>query len=335
MILDLKDTVQENWSNDFMGKYILKRILLMIPVILGVVILVFTLMQLTPGDPAQVILGTTATDAQINALRQEMGLNDPYIVQLGRYIYDVFIRFDFGTSYISNVSITLELAQRFPKTLIFAVSGMILSLVIGIPLGVTAAVHQNSVADYGSMTLALIGTSLPGFWFALVLILFFNGKLGWLPAYGTGGLKFWILPIASTAFAGITTMARQMRSGMLEVIHSDYITMAKAKGVKKCSVIYKHALPNALIPVITVASMSFGTSLGGTLIAETIFAIPGVGVYIVNAVNNRDYPVVQGGVILLAITFSIIMLLTDLLIAYVDPRVKAQITGGKKRGRKK
>lgn len=318
-----------------MAKYIGKRILLMIPVIIGVVILVFTLMQLTPGDPAEVILGSRATDAQINALRAEMGLNDPYIVQLGRYMGDVFLRFDFGTSYISNVSISTELTQRFPKTLIFAVSGMVLSLLIGIPLGVNAAVHQNSLVDYGSMTLALIGTSLPSFWFSLVLILLFSGKLGWLPAYGIGGIKYWILPIISTAFAGITTMARQMRSGMLEVIHSDYITMAKAKGVKKQSVIYRHALPNALIPVVTVASMSFGTALGGTLIAETIFAIPGVGVYIVNAVSNRDYPVVQGGVILLAVAFSLIMLLCDLLIAAIDPRVKAQITGGKKRSKKK
>ena len=318
-----------------MGKYILKRILLMIPVILGVVILVFTLMQLTPGDPAEVILGTTATSEQIEELRGELGLNDPYIVQLLRYMKEVFIQFDFGTSYISNVSISAELATRYPYTLVFAVAGMVLSLGIGIPLGVNAAVHQNSIADYGTMAIALIGTSLPGFWFALVLILLFSSKLGWLPAYGVGGIQYWILPIISTAFAGITTMARQMRSGMLEVIHSDYITMAKSKGVKKKSVIYKHALPNALIPVITVASMSFGTSLGGTLIAETIFAIPGVGVYIVNAVNNRDYPVVQGGVIILAITFSIIMLLCDLVIAAVDPRVKAQITGGKKRGKKK
>ena len=248
---------------------------------------------------------------------------------------EVFIQFDFGTSYISNVSISAELATRYPYTLVFAVAGMVLSLGIGIPLGVNAAVHQNSIADYGTMAIALIGTSLPGFWFALVLILLFSSKLGWLPAYGVGGIQYWIMPIISTAFAGITTMARQMRSGMLEVIHSDYITMAKSKGVKKKSVIYKHALPNALIPVITVASMSFGTSLGGTLIAETIFAIPGVGVYIVNAVNNRDYPVVQGGVIILAITFSIIMLLCDLVIAAVDPRVKAQITGGKKRGKKK
>lgn len=317
-----------------MFSYILKRICLMIPVILGVTILVFTLMQMAPSDPAETILGNTATAEQKEALREELGLNDPFIVQMGRYLKQVFLHFDFGKSYITNVDIAGELASRFPKTLVFAVSGMILSLLIGIPLGVLAATHQNSLLDYGSMGLTLVGTSLPGFWFALVLILIFNAKLGWLPAYGIGGLKYWILPIASTAFAGVTTMARQMRSGMLEVIRADYITMAKAKGVKKRSLVYRHALPNALIPVVTVASMSFGTSLGGTLIAETIFSIPGVGVYIVNAVNNRDYPVVQGGVILLAITFSIIMLLTDLLIAAIDPRVKAGMSEGRKRRKK-
>ena len=314
-----------------MVKYIIKRLLLMIPVVIGVTIIVFSLMQIAPSDPAEVILGSTATPEQLQAKREELGLTDPYIVQLGRYMKNAFLKFDFGTSYVTNISIGKELTNRLPYTLVFAVSGMILSLLIGIPLGVTAAVHQNSVIDYGSMTLALIGTSLPGFWFALVLILLFSAEWHLLPAYGIGGIEYWILPIVSTAFAGVTTMARQMRSGMLEVIHSDYITMAKAKGVKSRSVVYRHALPNALIPVITVASMSFGTSLGGTLIAETIFSIPGIGVYIVNAVNNRDYPVIQGGVILLAILFSLIMLLCDLLIAAVDPRVKAQITGGKRR----
>lgn len=315
-----------------MGKYILKRILLMIPVILGVIILVFTIMHLCPGDPAQTIL-QTASDAEINALRESMGLNDPYIVQLGRYLAGV-LRLDFGTSYITGTSVTEELVQRFPRTLVFAVASMVLSLLLGIPLGVNAAVHQNSLADYGSMALALVGSSMPGFWLALVLVLLFSNYLGWLPAYGIGGIKYWILPVISVSFGGIATMGRQMRSGMLEVINSDYVTMAKSKGLKKRAVIYKHALPNALIPVITIASMSFGSSLGGTLIAETIFSIPGVGRYIVDAVNNRDYPVVQGGVIFLAVAFSIIMLVCDLLIAAVDPRVKATITDGKKRGKK-
>ena len=317
-----------------MGRYILKRFLLMIPVILGVVILVFAIMHLTPGDPAQVILGASASDADLNALRDSMGLNDPFLVQLGRYLYDVFIRFDFGKSYITNISVTQELLVRFPRTLLLAVISIALSLLVGVPLGINAAVHQNSLADYGSMALALVGTAMPGFWLALVMILFFSYRLGWLPAYGMEGIQYWIMPIVSNAFAGVATMARQMRSGMLEVINSDYITMARAKGLKSRRVIYRHALPNALIPVITIAGMSFGTLLGGALITETIFSIPGIGIYMVTGVNNRDYTVVQGGVIFLAVTFTILMLLCDLLIAMVDPRVKAQISSGKKRGKR-
>lgn len=317
-----------------MGRYILKRLLLMIPVVLGVVILVFSIMHVTPGDPAQVILGAGASDSEIAALRDTMGLNDPFIVQLGRYLYDVFLRFDFGKSYITGVSVTSELLVRFPRTLLLASLSIALSLAIGIPIGINAAVHQNKLPDYGSMALALVGTAMPGFWLALVMILLLSYTLGWLPAYGMNGIQYWIMPIVSNAFAGVATMARQMRSGMLEVIHSDYITMAKSKGLKARKVIYRHALPNALIPVITIASMSFGTMLGGALITETIFSIPGIGIYMVTGVNNRDYPVVQGGVIFLAITFTVLMLLCDLLIAVVDPRVKAQIAGGKQRRKK-
>lgn len=314
-----------------MARYILKRLLLMIPVMLGVVVLVFTIMHMTPGDPAQVILGAGASDADLNALRENMGFNDPFLVQLGRYLRDVFLKFDFGKSYITGISVTSELLQRFPRTLMLAAASIALSLVIGIPIGVNAAVHQNKLPDYGSMGVALVGTAMPGFWLALVMILLFSYKLGWLPAYGMDGPIYWIMPIVSNAFAGVATMARQMRSGMLEVIHSDYIVMAKSKGLKAWKVIYQHALPNALIPVITIASMSFGTMLGGALITETIFSIPGIGIYMVTGVNNRDYAVVQGGVIFLAVTFTVLMLLCDLLIAAVDPRVKAQITGGKRR----
>lgn len=314
-----------------MGRYILRRVLLMIPVILGVVILVFAIMHMTPGDPAQVILGAGASDANLNALRDSMGLNDPFIVQLGRYLRDVFLRFDFGKSYITGISVTQELLTRFPRTFSLAIISIALSLLVGIPIGVNAAVHQNKLPDYGSMALALVGTAMPGFWLALTMILFFSYRLGWLPAFGMDGIQYWIMPIVSNAFAGVATMARQMRSGMLEVIHSDYIVMAKSKGLKAWRVIYQHALPNALIPVITIASMSFGTMLGGALITETIFSIPGIGIYMVTGVNNRDYAVVQGGVIFLAVTFTLLMLLCDLLIAAVDPRVKAQMSGGKRR----
>jgi peptide/nickel transport system permease protein len=316
-----------------MARYILKRLLLIIPIMFGVVVLVFVIIHLTPGDPARVILGSGAKDADLNLLRQKMGLNDPFFVQLGRYLYSVFIKFDFGTSYITNTSVTTELLLRFPRTLFLAVMSIGLSLLIGIPIGVNAAVHQNKAADYGSMAVALVGTAMPGFWLALVLVLLFSYKLDWLPAYGMGGFQYWIIPIVSNAFAGVATMARQMRSGMLEVINSDYIVMAKSKGLREKSVIYLHALPNALIPVITIGGMSFGTMLGGALITEVVFSIPGIGVYMVTGVNNRDYTVVQGGVIFLAVTFTVLMLLCDLLIAAVDPRVKAQITGGKRRGK--
>ncbi|MBS5521712.1 MAG: ABC transporter permease [Clostridiales bacterium] len=315
-----------------MGKYILKRLLLMIPVILGVVILVFTILYITPGDPAQVILGDQASDAQLNALRHEMGLDQPYIVRLGQYLYQVFFHFDFGESYITGVSITEEILARFPVTLTIAVATIVISLGIGIPLGVYAATHQNSVGDYGTMGLALVGTSMPGFWLALMAILIFSYKLGWLPAYGLESWQSWILPILANAFAEVAVQARQTRSSMLEVLNSDYIVMAKSKGLKKWEVIYKHALPNALIPIITIAGTSFGTSLGGAIIIEAVFSIPGIGTYLMTGVNNRDYFVVQGGVTILAIAFCVIMLLSDLVIAAFDSRIRAQFVGG---GRKR
>lgn len=318
-----------------MGKYILKRLLLMIPVILGVVILVFTIMYVTPGDPAQVILGDRASDAQLSEMRHEMGLDQPYLVRLGKYMYQVFVHFDFGESYITGVSITKELLARFPITLLIAVATIVISLGIGIPLGVYASTHQNSVGDYGTMGMALLGTSMPGFWLALMAILVFSYKLGWLPAYGITSWNGWILPILANAFAEVAVQARQTRSSMLDVLNSDYIVMAKAKGLTKREVIYKHALPNALIPIITIAGTSFGTSLGGAIIIEAIFAIPGIGTYLMTGVNNRDYYVVQGGVTILAIAFCIIMLLSDLVIAGFDPRIRAQFAGGGSKRRKK
>lgn len=317
-----------------MSKYILKRLLLMIPVIIGVVILVFTIMYLAPGDPAQVILGNNATDEALNNLREEMGLNDPYIVQLGRYMYKVFIRFDLGESLITGIPIMQEIITRFPRTLLLAATSITLAVILGVIVGVNAAVHQNSIADYGSMALAMIGVAMPGFWLALLLVLLFSYKLEILPAFGMGGVLYWIMPIVSNTIASMASMARQTRSSMLEVVNSDYIIMAKAKGLSTRKVIYLHALPNALIPVITIAGQLFGTMLGGALITETIFSIPGIGVYMVTAVNNRDYTVVQGGVIVLAIAFSALMLISDLVIAAVDPRIKAQFAGSGKRSKR-
>lgn len=314
-----------------MAKYILKRLLLIIPVVIAVCILAFTIMYLAPGDPATIILGATAPEADLIALRDRLGINDPYIIQLGRYLYQVFFEFDFGDSYITGTSIAAELLARLPRTLFLDVVSIAISMIFGIALGINAAVHQNKFADFFSMVIALIGVSMPGFWFALMLVLIFSRYLNILPSHGMGGIEFWIMPIAAAAFQSVASQARQARSSMLEVLSADYIVMAKAKGVSHRNIVLRHALPNAMIPMITVAGMDFGRMLGGALVIETVFSIPGIGQYLVSGINNRDYPVVQGSIIFLAVCFSLIMLVSDLVIAYVDPRIRSQFIERKTR----
>ena len=314
-----------------MGRYIAKRLLYMIPVIFGVALLVFTIMYFVPGDPAAVILGGSATQTELDALRENMGLNQPFLVQLATYLKKLFLHFDFGNSYITSLSISRELLSRFPRTFVIALSCMVLSILIGIPLGVNAAVHQNGFGDRRSMFVALFGVSMPGFWIGLLLVLLFSLRLGWLPPSGIGGFKFYILPCIANSMGGIATLARQTRSSMLEVIRSDYIVTARSKGLNERNVIYRHALPNALIPVITVVGQSFGRMLGGTLVIETVFSIPGIGAYMITGVNNRDYAAVEGSIIFVAVMFSIVMLLVDLVYALVDPRIKAQYMGTRRR----
>jgi len=310
-----------------MWRYILKRLVMMIFVILGVAILIFTIMYFVPGDPAQIILGSSATPAQLAEKRQQLGLDQPYIVQLGRYLRDTFLRFDFGTSYVLGTPVIDELVIRFPRTLKLAILCILVQTVVGVPLGVTAAVHQGKWQDSAAILLSMLGMSVPGFWLALMSILIFSVRLGWLPPYGIGTWQHWVLPVITTAIGGIAMNARQTRSAMLEVIRSDFITTARAKGVKEHDVIYGHALPNALIPIITMVGTGFATSLGGTVIAESVFTMPGVGLYMTSAITNLDYPVVRSSVVLLAIAFSFIMLATDLVYAFVDPRIKAQYAG--------
>lgn len=302
----------------------------MIPIVLCVSILVFTLMYFAPGEPAKIILGPNASVDQIEVLEKELGLDQPYLVRLVNYLNQAFLHGDLGNSWQTNVSISESLMQRLPRTLILSIMILLISLIVGIPLGISAATHQNQWKDTLSMFIALLGVSMPSFWLALLLVLLFSVKLGWLPATGYEGIEYYILPMLAGCWGEIATMARQTRSSMLEVIRSDYVTTARAKGLKERSVIYKHALPNALIPIITMAGTSFGRMLGGTVVLETIFAIPGVGTYMIGAVNSRDYPVVQGGVIFLAIAFSVCMLIVDLVYAAVDPRIKAQYEVKKK-----
>lgn len=316
-----------------MRRYIIKRILWMIPVALGVAILIFTILHFTPGDPAVMILGSSATMEDRLALRTQMGLEDPFFVQLLRFLKQTFLQFDLGTSYFTNKSVAEEIMSRFPNTFYLAFGSMVLSCLVGIPLGITAAVNQNRIGDRLSMIVALIGISMPAFWVGLLLVMLFSLQLGWLPPSGIGSWKHFILPIIATSLGGTANLARLVRSSMLDVIRSDYVTTARAKGVNKRKSVWLHALPNALIPVITQVGTSFGKTLGGTIVVETVFGIPGIGNYMLSAVNNRDYPIVQGSVVFLALAFSIVVLLVDIIYAYVDPRIKAQYeraNGGKK-----
>ena len=315
-----------------MARYVAKRLLWMIPITLGVAVLVFTLMTFCPGDPAEIILGSTATEENLESLRQELGLNQPFLVRLGTFLSDTFLHFDLGNSWATGASVKAAIMERLPRTLTLATTMMAISFCIGVPLGIMAAFHQTQWQDNLCMTLALIGISIPNFWLALLLVLLFSVKLGWLPAMGIGGLQYYILPALAGCTGGIATSARQTRSSMLDVIRSDYITTARAKGVPEHQVIIKHALKNGMIPIITVMGTHFGKMLGGTMIIETIFSIPGMGQLIINAVNGRDYQVVQVGAVFLAIAFSFCMLAVDLLYAAVDPRIKAKYSS---KGRKK
>ena len=314
-----------------MWNYIRRRLLWMIPVVLGVTILIFTIMYFIPGDPVKMMLGQEATPDEIAAKRQELGLNDPYFVRLGKFVGDIVFHFDFGDSWVYHTPVTTELLNRFPRTLTIAAICMLLQICIGIPLGIFAAVNQNGWGDRVSMFMAMFGISMPNFWIALMLVLFFSVKLGWLPPYGIGGLEFYILPCVANAFPGIATQARQTRSSMLEVIRSDFITTARAKGMSEFQILMKHALPNALLPVITIIGNGMGMLLAGTVVIEAIFSIPGVGMYLVGGINARDYNIVQSSVIFLALAFTLIMLLVDLAYAFIDPRIKAQFTSKKRR----
>ena len=307
-----------------MGKYIAKRILWLIPVIMGVTFLIFTIMFFIPGDPVVIMLGSSATPAEIEQAREMLGLNGSYLHRFWNYASGVFLRFDLGTSFQYGTSVTADMLTRFPRTFTLAVASMLISICVGVPLGVIAATHQNTVSDRASMIVAMFGVSMPSFWLAILLVLLFSMKLGLLPSYGIGGLKFYILPAIANSFGGIAGFARQTRSSVLECIRADYVTTARAKGVSEKKVLMGHILPNSMIPIITYAGTQFSGLLGGAIVIENVCTIPGIGTYMVQAINYRDYGAVQGSVIFSAITFSVVMLIVDVIYAYVDPRIKAQ-----------
>lgn len=310
-----------------MAKYIIKRLIMCLIVVFCASIVIFTIMYFVPGDPVEIAMGANATVEQKELMRHEMGLDQPYLVQLGNFLYNAFIKFDFGNSYTYNAPIMNEMLGRFPRTLAIGIACIIIDVIVSLPLGIYAALKQGKWQDHASTVFAMACVSVPDFWFALMLVIIFSQKLHWLPSYGIGGLKYYIMPVMAGALAGIGGLLRQMRSGMLDVMKSDFVTTARAKGVSENKVITKHMLPNALIPVITVVGAHFGRCIAGTVIIEQIFSIPGIGQYMMTAVNQRDYPVIRGGVIILAATTSIVMLVVDLVYALVDPRIKAQYAG--------
>lgn len=311
-----------------MLKYIVKRIFFLIPVVLCVALLIFVIMSFTPGDPAVIILGENATAEQVAALHEKLGLNDPLLVRFWDYITGIITRFDFGTSYINGREVKQEIFDRFGYTLKIALFSMVFSLGIGIPLGIIAALNHNTWKDSISMMFALLGLSMPTFWFGLVLSIVFALNLRWLPPSGIGSIKHYIMPCLSVSMPGIAGMARQTRSSLLEVIRADFVTTARAKGQTKRVITFRHALRNALIPVVTQAGAIFGLLMCGTLVAETVFTIPGLGTYMVTAIKSRDYPAIQGAVIMVSIAFSIVMLLVDLIYAVIDPRIRSQFSKG-------
>ena len=306
-----------------MHKYVLKRILLLIPVLLGVSLLVFAIMSLTPGDPAQLILGENAPKEAVLKLREEMGLNDPFLIQYFRFIKNALMG-DFGRSYTTGREVFSEIFARFPNTLILAVLGVIISVCIGIPVGIISATRQYSFLDSFSMIIALLGVSMPVFWLGLMLILTFSVNLGWLPSGGFNGFTSIILPAVTLGVGSAAIITRMTRSSMLEVIRQDYIRTARAKGVAEKVVTNKHALKNALIPIITVVGLQFGNLLGGAVLTESVYSWPGVGRLMVDAIRQKDTPTVLAAVVFLATAFSIVNLLVDILYAFVDPRIKSQ-----------
>ncbi|MBQ3829925.1 MAG: ABC transporter permease [Spirochaetales bacterium] len=314
-----------------MGKYFLKRILWLIPTVLCVGILIFSLMHFVPGDPATQLLGVEATKAEIEAKRAELGLDKPFVIQLGTFLYNTFIRFDFGNSYISKAPIGPNLAQRLVRTTILGTIGSLIGMGLGLVLGVSAAVHANHWQDRVCILISLVGVSMPSFWLALMLMLLFVVKIRLLPSSAIMGWTGWILPCLSVGLSSMATFARQVRSSMLEVIRADYVTTASAKGLPKRDVIYKHALPNAMVPILSIFGLYFASLFAGSIVIETIFGIPGIGLYLVSGINSRDYPVVQSCVIVVSFIVCAVLILVDLIYALVDPRIKARYSKGRRR----
>jgi len=307
-----------------MYKYVIKRLLQLIPVVIGVSLMIFAIMDIASGDVTAFLAPDDATEEDIEKLRETLGLNDPLLVRYGRYMWD-FLRGNMGNSFISDEPVLDMFLARFPNTLKLATSVTIFAVVLSIPLGVYSAVHHGSLGDNIAGIAALIGLSIPNFWFGLMLMILFSLKLGWLPSQGNeAGILSLIMPAITLGTDKMASLTRLTRSTMLDVINADYLRTARAKGVSEKLVIYKHALRNALLPILCDIGAMFAGSLGGATLTETVFAWPGVGRLIIDSINSRDTPVVTGCIIIKTVTISVMLLVVDILYAYVDPRIRSQ-----------
>lgn len=300
--------------------YIIRRLLLAVPVLIGVSILVFAIIRFIPGDPARAIAGVHASPEYIEQVRKELLLDEGLHVQYYVYMSNL-LKGDMGRSTFSRRPVTVELFERFPNTLLLAASAMLIASIIGLTAGIISATKRYSLFDNMSMLAALAGVAAPVFWLGVMFQLLFSVNLGWLPSGGIGTWKHLVLPALTLGLATAALIARITRSSMLEVLRQDYITTARSKGLVERVVTYKHALKNAMIPVVTVMGLQFGTLLGGAVLTETVFSWPGIGRLMVDSILNRDYPVVQGAVLLLAVFFVLINLVVDIIYAFLDPRI--------------
>lgn len=307
-----------------MKRYVLKRLLMLIPVLLGIILIIYTIMALTPGDPARIILGESATQEAVKQLNHQLGYDRSFFVRFIDYLYKAIFKFDFGVSYRTGKPVFDDVIVRLPTSMKIAFNGIFMATIVGIPLGVISAVKQYSLLDNSSRVAAMLLAGIPPFWLGMMLIYVFALKLGWLPASGIEGWKNYILPMITLGIPYAGSQLRMTRSAMLETIRQDYIRTAKAKGVPNNIIIIKHALSNALLPIITTTATSFGGLLGGAVITETVFSMPGLGTLIVQGIRQKDIPIVLASTVFLAAMFSLIMLIVDLLYAFIDPRIKAK-----------
>lgn len=306
-----------------MIRYVLKRLVLMIPTILLTSLLIFWAMSLTGGDPVMTMLPENASIEQQEALRESLGLNDPFFVQYFRYIGGILTG-DMGVSYVTKLDVFDVFMGRLPMTLALGGTALIISVIISIPLGIWTALNQNSWKDTLGTVFALFGVSMPNFWLGLMLIIIFSVTLGWLPTGGSNGIKYLVLPATTVGLGLAALITRTTRSAMLDVLRQDYMTTAKAKGASRKRVIYRHGLRNAMIPIVTAIGMQFSLVMTGSALAETVFSWPGIGSLVVQSINKRDTPMVTGSIILCCVLMALINLMVDIIYAFCDPRIKAQ-----------